>query len=186
MGKVQRASPLVRAHVRCYHHVSSKRNSTVVTYRGSTCFTYAVVEDRTELTRNWLEHDGTDSANAIGPSHPFVIESRLEWKVGDAPTRQALEALKKKLHTKHKDKDKMCEVTTSAKVECLVSRQIYVPDGQSITPKGGNSLIFFFCELFIPMFGSISFYLSTRRIATKLITHTAYKTIHVESSRQNM
>ena len=189
LEKVQRASPSIRVSVVCSHSYSTgKRSSrTVVTYRGCTPFKVARAEDVTKLERNWTEaYGGLDGTVAIGDSTPFMVASRLVWRVGDDETSDALRDLKRQLHRQNKHRDRLIEVTTSCELGELVEYQLCVPPGTTVDRDRDlvpGCLDFLLC-LLCPMWASLRLWWATRNVAG-LISHTTYKTVHV-SSRQGV
>lgn len=185
LEKVQRASPTLRVRVVCSHSVKTGKNSSrkVVTYSGTVPFKYAQVDDRTKLERNWKEAaGGIDGTVALGEATPFIIASRMVWKVGDASTAQALKEQKSKLNRKHCHRDRDIEVTVASELPELVTYQLYVPPGATASLNGQlcEGWLGLFLFLFCPMWASLRLWWITRNVAN-LVNHTTYKTLYVRS-----
>ena len=169
----------------------SKQAKTIHSFQTATVKRHIACEQEQEATgQDAAAGENNNSApwqEAIGASRPFVIESRMVWKVGDDSTRRALAGIKKRMHDENCHRDRHIDVTTKATLKDLVTYQVCVPPGaprpgwRNDTPMcdGCVSLLI----LLFPMFASLMLYWETRQRGMQLITHTTYKNVYVQRRR---
>lgn len=183
---MQRAELRVSFEIVCHHMKGPAKRKTSgppntgkatkkVTHRSSHPFKYATIcTDKSTLFKNWQEPAGGEEGT-LETDFVAVLTTCLKWSAAEGATADALNAEKKRVYEEHKDRDKVCTVTTV--VELLpehLKTQLYTPGDASIRrlPLVVELILVLLC------LGAPLFFYYKRRL-NRHILHTVHKAFYI-------
>jgi len=186
---MQRAKLRVRFKVECHHMHSPKRKVSgpantgkprkKVTHCSYHPFKYATIcTDKSTLLKNWQEPAGGEEGTLLETDSVAVVTTKVIWKATKGATTDALKAEKKRLYEEHKDRDKVCTVTTSCSfIPKHLKVQLYTPGDASIRRL---PLVVELILVLLWLGAPLCFYYNYR--LKRRIRHTVHKTFYIDEA----